>query len=134
MHTKISRMGVTAVAALAALATAVPALGGGHTVKIESELTMADNSPAFHGRVKAKNDACVGQRKVKLFKKRKDGGKRLLGTDVSSKKGKWKVLVNPLKKGDYFAVVKKRKEGTAGTIYVCKKDRGPTAHIKPPPD
>jgi hypothetical protein len=94
----------------------------------------ADNSPAFHGRPKAKNDACVRQRKVKMFKKRKDGGKRLLGTDVTSKKGKWKVIVNPLKNGDYYAVAKKKKEGTAGTIYVCEKDRSLTAHIKPSPD
>jgi hypothetical protein len=136
MHPRISQLGIAAVG-LAALASAVPVLAGGQPgqkVKIKSEITMADNFPAFHGRVKAKNDACVGQRKVKLFKKRKDDGKRLLGTDVTSKKGKWKVVVNPLKNGDYYAVVKKKKEGTAGTIYVCKKDRSPTAHIKPPPD
>jgi hypothetical protein len=33
------------------------------------------------------------------------------------------VIVDPLSSGAYLAVVKQREEGTAGTIFVCLRDK-----------
>ena len=98
---------------------AVPALAA--TVHIESEIKLRNNAPAFHGRIVSDNDACEQGRSVKLFKERRNGGKRLLGTTTSDLDGKWQVLVDPLSSGAYFAVAQKREEGTAGTIFVCDR-------------
>ena len=59
---------------------------------------------------------------MKLFKKRRNGGRRLLGKTHTDSAGKWKVIVDPLSSGVYRSVVKRRAEGTAGTIFVCLRD------------
>jgi hypothetical protein len=108
-----------ATAGLVAL-VAVPALAA-QTVHITSEIKLRNNAPAFHGRIVSDNDACEQSRSVKLFKERRNGGKKLLGTTTSDLEGKWQVLVDPLSSGAYFAVGQKREEGTAGTVFVCDR-------------
>ena len=39
------------------------------------------------------------------------------------------MIVDPLKSGAYLAVVKQRSEGTAGTIFVCLRDRSQIAVV-----
>ena len=106
-----------AVAAIPALATNV--------VKIDSKVTISHRAPAFHGKVKSDNSGCESNRKVKVFR-RHHGPDELLGHDRTDNRGKWKVVVDPLSSGAYYARVKRRAEGTAGTIYVCKRDRSRT--------
>ena len=121
------RMAVLAAGSLVALAVvAVPALAT-QTVKINSKVTLSDNAPAFHGRVKSNNSGCEEQRKVKLFKHR-SGADKLLGKDKSNSHGKWKIETE-LKPGTYYAEVIRRKEGTAGTIFVCRSDRSRSPKI-----
>jgi hypothetical protein len=117
-----------ATAGLFAL-VAVPGLAQTQTEHIASEIKIRNNAPAFHGRIVSDNDACEQGRSVKLFKERRDGSKKLLGTTTSDLDGKWQVLVDPLKSGVYFAVAQKRKEGTAGTIFVCDRAKSRTIFV-----
>jgi hypothetical protein len=124
------RLVVLAASSLVGLAlVAVPALAT-QTKKIDSKITLPPNEPAFHGRVESRNPACERQRKVKLFKQH-SGPDKLLGTDKTNNHGKWKILVNPLKPGGYYAKVVRREEGTAGTIFICRGDRSIVATIVP---
>jgi hypothetical protein len=109
-----------AAAAMLALTATVPAMAT-RTVHISSEIKLRNHAPAFHGRITSDNSACEQGRSVKLFKERRNGGKKLLGTTTSGLEGKWQVLVDPLSSGAYFAVAQERKEGTAGTIFVCDR-------------
>jgi hypothetical protein len=108
----------------AATVAAIPALAT-NVVKIDSKVTISTRAPAFHGKVKSDNHACEVHRKVKLFKER-HGADKLLGHDRTSNRGRWKVELDPLRSGAYYARVKRRAEGTAGTIYVCQRDRSRT--------
>jgi hypothetical protein len=103
--------------ALAATATAMAT----QTVHISSEIKLRNHAPAFHGRIVSDNDACEQGRSVKMFKQKRNGGKKLLGVTTSDLEGKWQVLVDPLSSGAYFAVAQRREEGTAGTIFVCDR-------------
>jgi hypothetical protein len=116
------RIAVLVASSLVALVVvAVQALAT-QTVKINSRVTISSNAPAFHGQVKSNKSACERQRRVKLFKQR-SGPDKLLGKDNSNHRGKWKIVVDPLKSGAYYAKLKRRSEGTAGTIFVCRGDR-----------
>jgi hypothetical protein len=110
-----SVLSIIAIASIPALATQV--------VKHDSKVTVSQKAPAFHGRVKSSAHPCVQQRKVKLFRAHRHRPDTLLGTDQTNGRGKWKVIVNPLRSGAYYAKVKRRSEGTAGTIHVCRSDR-----------
>jgi len=110
-----------AAACAALLGIAATALAQGETVEIQTEVILRNTAPAFHGKVKADNENCVEDRKVKLFKKKRSGGKKLLGTDHAADSGKWKVPFDKLTSGAYFAIAPKVEEGTAGTIYECLK-------------
>jgi hypothetical protein len=108
-------LSIIAIASIPALATQV--------VRTDSKVTVSDKAPAFHGRVKSAAHPCVEDRKVKLFRAHRHRADKLLGTDQTNSHGKWKVTVNPLRSGAYYAKVKRRSEGTAGTIHVCRSDR-----------
>ena len=118
------RAALIVCAVLTAAVAAVPALAT-NVVKIDSKVTISAHAPAFHGRVKSDNHACETGRKVKLFKRR-HGPDHLLGHDETNHRGRWQVGVNPLSSGAYYAKVTRREEGTAGTIYVCRRDRSRT--------
>jgi hypothetical protein len=108
-----------ATALVLALGIAATALAQGETVEIQSEVILRNQAPAFHGKVKADNENCVEDRKVKMFKQKRNGGKKLLGTDHAANSGKWAVPFDKVTSGGYFAVAPKVEEGTAGTIYEC---------------
>jgi hypothetical protein len=121
------RIAVLASGVLAVAAVAVPAFAT-NVVKFDSKVTISSKPPAFHGHVKSDKSACEKQRKVKLFKQRQ-GSDKLLGKDKSNNRGKWEVEVDPLKSGAYYAKVVRRKEGTAGTIFVCRGDTSKTVVV-----
>ena len=121
-RTLTPKLALTAILALAISSLAVTAAPATNTVEINSRIVMRHSFPAFHGKVKSSNEACVENRVVKLFKKRRNGGRRLLGTTHTNSAGKWKIIVDPLSSGVYRSVVKRRAEGAAGTIFVCLRD------------
>jgi len=119
---------VAALVVVVSVSAVAPA-GATNTVEIGSTIKMRQSFPAFHGKVKSSNDACEQNRLVKLFKKRRNGGRRLLGKTHTDAAGKWEVIVDPLSSGVYRAVVKQRSEGTAGTIFVCLRDKSRQAVV-----
>jgi len=123
---KLARVVVVALAAFGLAVTAAPAT---RTVEINSRIIMRTSFPAFHGKVTSTNHACVQDRLVRLFKERRDGGHRLLGKTHTDNRGKWKLIVDPLSSGVYRAAVKRRAEGTAGTILVCRRDSSKRAVV-----
>ena len=115
----------------AAIATAavaaIPALAS-NVVRIDSKVRISHRAPAFHGKVRSDNNGCESNRKVKMFR-RQHGPDQLLGHDRTDRRGKWKVEVDPLSSGAYYARVKRRAEGAAGTIFVCRRDRSKTVVV-----
>lgn len=117
------RLALASVLALVLSGSAIGVAGATNTVEIDSEIILRETFPAFHGKVTSSNAACTQDRLVKLFKKRRNGGRRLLGETHTDLAGKWEIIVDPLSSGLYRAVVKQRAEGTAGTIFVCLRDK-----------
>ncbi len=105
------------------LGTAAASFAQGQTVEIDTEVKIRDSAPAFHGKVVADNENCVADRTVKVFKRKHDGGKKLLGKDHAANSGKWTVLFDKLTSGEYFAVAPSVEQGTAGTIYDCLRGK-----------
>jgi hypothetical protein len=110
---------ITALAATAALGTT--------TKRFDSKVTLSANNP-FHGRVISQKHACEVGRTVKIFNK-KPGPDGLFGRTKTDRQGKWSKPAMP--NGNFYAVVKRRSEGTAGTIFVCKGDISPVLHFGP---
>jgi hypothetical protein len=95
---------VLAVAVAAALLPALASAGGKNSTKIVVSLKF----PAFHGKLASPRKACLGSRKVKLYRER-NGKKKLLGKDTSKDNGKWAVPAGKnLTSGAYYATVAKR--------------------------
>jgi len=121
------RFAVCGSAALVTAAVAaIPAFGA--VVKYDSKVTIRSTAPAFHGHVSSESPACEPRRRVKLFKQR-PGTDKLLGKDRTDHEGRWKIEVEPLKSGAYYAKVTRRAEGAAGTTFVCKRDRSKTVVV-----
>jgi hypothetical protein len=119
------------IAALLAVLAAAPALAMTNVVKIGSSVTIKSKGTTFHGRVKSKSGPCRRERTVKLFLVRK-GRDQVAGKDTTNRRGKWRIRVSGfagISMRHFYARVKKRSEGTAGTIYVCRAARSRT--IKP---
>ena len=123
------KLALTAVLALAFSGVTISAAPAANTVEIDSRIIMRQTFPAFHGKVKSHNEACVDNRLVKLFKKKRSGGRKLLGKTHTDEEGKWEVIVDPLSSGVYRAIVKQRSEGTAGTTFVCLRDKSKRAVV-----
>lgn len=118
---------IGAIVATCAL-VASAALAQGATVKVDTTVKMRKSSPTFHGAVLADNENCVEGRKVKLYRRPAGGHakKVLMGKTTAKDTGKWKIKIkipDEPQPQNYFAVAPKVKQGTAGTIYVCKKGK-----------
>jgi hypothetical protein len=121
------RFVLLAALALGCVGLAVPA-SAGNVVRIDSKVTIAESPPAFHGRVISDNEACEQGRTVKLLQKR-PGQDDSLGRDTTNNNGKWQVVVEPLSSGAYYAKVRRREEGAAGTTFVCRRDLSRTVVV-----
>ena len=115
-----------ALLALVAL-TALPA-SATRVVRFSSKVTISERAPAFHGRVKSPNAACRRGRKVKLYRLQ-NGPAELIGTTRANRRGKWLIPTDLLGSAAYYARVLKRRDGAAGTIYVCRGDRSRTVAV-----
>jgi hypothetical protein len=94
------------VVALAAM-LALPALGMG-AGRNSTKIVVSLKFPAFHGTLTSPRKACLGSRKVKMYRER-NGNRKLLGRDTSEDNGKWKIPVGKnLTSGSYYATVAKR--------------------------
>ena len=94
-------------------------------VTIASHVSIKSTGLTFSGKVTSPNAGCVAGRKVTLY--RTNGN--LLGTTTTGPSGRWKITAlgsAGISLGHFFAKVKRRSEGTAGTIYVCAAAVSPT--------
>ena len=111
-----TKRGVTA-AALATVVALCAAAPAGAATKYGSKVTLANSFPAFHGKVKSKSDACVAERKVRLFSER-TGRDALLGKTRTNARGRWTIRMEPSSGVFYARVTRAKASGDA----VCKGD------------
>lgn len=112
--------GAFAIAAVAGSAAGLAIAGG----SIPTELKMRNSPPAFHGKVKSDVAQCEPDRRVKLFKQRRDGSRRVLGRTDSDMRGKWLIEVDPLRSGAYIAKAKQHLVELDGITLLCQPDFG----------
>jgi hypothetical protein len=124
---------------VALIATSVPLLALAYglataqatrVVTIASRITIRSEGLTFSGDVTSPNAACKGARKVTLYRKQS----QMLGSTTTNAAGAWKITASGsagITLGHFYATVKKRSEGTAGTIYVCKSATSKTIPYKP---
>ncbi len=113
------------IAALAVSGAGVAAGGG----LIPTTLKMRNSFPAFHGKVRSAVPECESDRRVKLFKQRRDGSRRVLGRTDSNPKGKWLIEVDPLRSGAYVAKAKQHLVDVNGVTLLCASDFGPVIAV-----
>jgi hypothetical protein len=123
----VKRGGLIAILLVATVLSVAATATATRTVRIPSKVSIANpHGLHFVGRVTSSNHACVEQRKVVLFRVIDNGPDQVLGHDVTSSNGSWSVEVSGfagISLSHFYAKVKRRSEGTAGTIYVCQGDR-----------
>jgi hypothetical protein len=96
------------VVLLAACAVALlPTVASG-AGKNSTQVVLSLKFPAFHGKLTSPRQACLGSRKVKVYRER-NGAKKKLGSDTSEDNGKWAVPVGKnLTSGSYYVTVAAR--------------------------
>lgn len=114
---------VLPIAALAGVATIATA---GDIATFPTKVSIAEQAPAFHGKVKSDTEDCIGDRKVKLMRRKRAGRPvRTLGRDRTEDNGRW-AITEPddftLKSGIYFARAPRQIVDTPVPT-VCAKDR-----------
>ena len=123
-------------AALAGLASALILAAGltpahaTRTVTIGSHITIKGKGLSFSGKVTSSKAACERGRKVTLYRTRS----LALGSHTTNSSGHWKLTVSGsagITLGHFYAKARRRSEGTAGTIYVCKAATSPTVPYRP---
>jgi hypothetical protein len=91
--------------ALVALAVPALAMGGGADVlgsaqvhpRMSIKIKREVNRDTFSGRIKAKDKACVRDRKVKLVLRKPNRDRQRAGTARTNGEGKWKFVPKPSK-------------------------------------
>ncbi len=100
------------------------------TTVFDTDLKLSAKFPAFHGRVKSDSGFCVPGRKVRLYKKKLGHGEnndKKLGVDRSDAEGRWKVRVNDLGSGAFYAKVGKLQSASLGIR--CKSAKSNVAVV-----
>jgi hypothetical protein len=120
------RVAASAAAALmASLTIGLATAEATRTVRIASQISIRSHGLTFSGKVTSSNPGCVVHRKVTLYRTNGD----VLGTAKSGLHGHWKITAQGsagITLGKFYAKVKRRSEGTAGTIFVCKRAKSKT--------
>ena len=104
------------------------------TVTIPSRISIRGDGLDFRGKVRASNDACEGGRKVVLYRRFSNGDSQPLGSTTTSASGKWHISASGsagITMSHFFAKVRKRTDGTAGTTFICQKARSRTIPYQP---
>jgi hypothetical protein len=120
---------IASSASALALASGLTTAEATRTVTIASHITIKSHGLTFSGSVTSSNAACKSNRKVTLYRKQS----QVLGSTTTNSAGGWKITASGsagITLGHFYATVKKRSEGTAGTIYVCKSATSKTIPYK----
>jgi hypothetical protein len=119
------RLVILCLCAAVLLVVAVPA-SGTRTVRIPSRVTIASSGMVMHGHVESPKHPCVVDRKVKLKRVISGGKDQVMGTATTNVHGRWRLRLSGfagISLARFYARVRRRAEGTAGTIFVCRPDR-----------
>ena len=87
-------------------------------------MKIRDSFPAFHGRIVTETGACNGLREIKLYERKRNGERKLLGRTMSDLNGKWSVIVDPLASGAYLATAPKDDRSDVG--FICERAKSRT--------
>jgi hypothetical protein len=127
------RLAALAIVAGAAALIGVPGAAGTQTVRIPSKVTLnitpEQAAATFKGKVKSPNQACRTNRTVRLMLRRPGKDQKVSSTPTYGQH--WRLGLDNPPPGEYYAQVKKRSDGTAGTIFVCKADSSPAVTYSP---
>lgn len=118
-----------AAVAVAAVFLALGVADATRTVRIASHISIKSNGLAFSGKVTSPNAACKGNRSVSLYRRLSGGHRQRMGVFVTGTSGRWHITVSGfagVSMSRFYAKVRRRSEGTAGTIFVCKSADSPT--------
>jgi hypothetical protein len=113
-------------------ALAVPALAQSRVeppAVVDGVVKIRDSFPAFHGRVVAENGSCNGPRPVKLYERKRNGSRELLGRTMADLDGKWAVIVDPLASGAYFATAPEYDRIDGNVAFVCERAKSRTLTV-----
>jgi hypothetical protein len=116
------------VAGALVLAVCLPAAAT-RTVKIPSQISIHERELRFHGRVTSTRSACETDRRVTLYRRFSDGSHQALASTKTDASGRWRIHITGsagISMARFYAKAHRRSEGTAGTIYVCKRARSKT--------
>src|SRR5438270_8537783 len=123
----LKSIGLAAVAC-AGVALVGPITAGAtsaRTVKVASHISIHGERLRFSGQVRSPNSGCDGSRRVTLHRTNGD----ILGRTHTEYNGNWSIRAQGsagITMGRFYATVSRRRQGTAGTIYVCKRARSRT--------
>jgi len=112
------------------VSTVLAAADATRTVTISSHITIKSKGLTFSGNVTSSKAPCKRERKVTLYRT----PALALGSTTTSSTGHWKITASGsagITLGHFYAKVKRRSEGTAGTIYVCKAATSRTIAYSP---
>lgn len=113
--------------------TLAPGAAGTHVVRIPSSVTLKitpqQAAATFKGKIKSPNQACRTNRTVRLMLRRPGKDQKVSSTPTFGEH--WRLGLDNPPAGEYYARLKKRSEGTAGTIYVCRADSSPAVSYSP---
>jgi hypothetical protein len=116
------------------LASGLTAAQATRKVTITSHVTIQGKGLKFSGKVTASNAACQSSRRVTLYRKLSNGSGQSLASTVTGSSGTWKITASGsagITMSHFYATVKRRSEGTAGTIYICTAATSNTIPYKP---
>jgi hypothetical protein len=122
----IASWGVAVAALLVGAVLATGALAG--VSHHNSKLTISRALPLYHGKVRSQAAQCERGRRVVLYEKRA-GSDRKVGSDRTSRSGKWKIRVplaelEPLDR--FYAKARRKLNIVSGDGYECRADRSRT--------
>jgi hypothetical protein len=136
MRSITRRLPIVAVFAAAALLVAGGTAVATRTINVPSQVTIKSEGLHFSGHVTtaANGKPCREQRRVILYRAFAKAPDQPLARDTTGPNGAWSITLQGsagISFGRFYAKVKQRSDGAAGTIHVCLADRSKVIGVSP---
>jgi hypothetical protein len=119
---RIPLLTALAMTAIVVIGPGIAAAGGTQypTVFTKFKYKVKNGAAEFKGQIDSSKGGCVGDRKVRLYRK-KSGNTAKLGGDHTSSNGKFEIDLGatPPQDGKYYAEIKQAKIGASGNRKTC---------------
>ena len=126
--TRIKRATI-AVGLIAVLGVSLVPAANAHRMSSDSRVTADYGRQTFRGDIAAR-PRCRRNRTITVFKIKKNGDLRTVGSDETNGDGNWAVPTDPQpENGRYFARATGRRGGRYGHSHRCEGDRSPTMRL-----